>query len=213
MLMNDPYDWNGPKESVVCSTEADSDAAVTMQLMKYVTGGLPTLFMDVRLYHPDRDMWDWCNSGNHASWYSAQSFEAAENFEKITLHPALEFYFKAGGASVEFDAAPGQMTFARIGLWDEKPYMVIVRGESLDLPREETRKLAAETDPTWPHVWAKLECSFDEFLSIFPCNHVQGVPGDRVGALVTACEIAGIEPIVLGDAAAERPAPVWKRMS
>jgi len=213
MLMNDPYDWNGAKESVVCSTEADSDAAVTMQLMKYVTGGLPTLFMDVRLYHPDRDMWDWCNSGNHASWYAAQSFKAEENFEKITLHPALEFYFKAGGASVEFDAAPGQMTFARIGLWDEKPYMVIVRGESLDLPREETRKLAAETDPTWPHVWAKLECSFDEFLGVFPCNHVQGVPGDRVGALVTACEIAGIEPIVLGEASAERPAPVWKRMS
>jgi len=213
MLMNDPYDWNGPKESVVCSTEADSDAAVTMQLMKYVTGGLPTLFMDVRLYHPDRDMWDWCNSGNHASWYAAQSFEAEENFQRITLHPALEFYFKAGGASVEFDAAPGQMTFARIGLWDEKPYMVIVRGESLDLPREETRKLAAETDPTWPHVWAKLECSFDEFLSVFPCNHVQGVPGDRVGALVTACEIAGIEPIVLGGASAESPAPIWKRMS
>ncbi len=213
MLMNDPYDWNGPKESVVCSTEADADAAVTMQLMKYMTGGLPTLFMDVRLYHPDRDMWDWCNSGNHASWYAAQSFQAEENFSKITLHPALEFYFKAGGASVEFDAAPGPMTFARIGLWDEKPYMVIVRGESLDLPRKETQKLAAQTDPTWPHVWAKLDCSFDEFLSVFPCNHVQGVPGDSVRALVTACEIAGIEPIVLGGAAAEHPVPIWKRMS
>jgi len=210
MMMNDPYDWNGPKDAVVCSTEADSNAAVTMQLLKYVTGGLPALFMDVRLYHPERDLWDWCNSGNHASWYAAQSFDAAENYEKITFHPALEYYFKAGGASVEFDAAPGPMTFCRVGIWDERPYMVIVRGESLDLPREETRKLAAETTPTWPHVWAKLECSFEEFLNIFPCNHVQGVPGDRVRALTMACEIAGIKPIVLGPS--ERPAPIWEQM-
>jgi len=212
MLMNDPYDWNGPKESVVCATEADSDAAVTMQLLKYITGGLPALFMDVRLYHPDRDIWDWCNSGNHASWYAAQSFDAGENFKKITLYPALEFYFKAGGASVEFDAHPGPMTFCRIGLWDEKPYMVIVRGESLDLPREETRKLAAETDPTWPHVWAKLDCSFQEFLTVFPCNHVQGVPGDRVRALKMLCEMAGIEPVILGSAGDGLPEPIWKRV-
>ncbi|MBZ0255343.1 hypothetical protein K8I31_04745, partial [bacterium] len=45
MILNDPYDWNGPKESTVCSTEADFYAAVTMQMMKYISGGLPTLFM------------------------------------------------------------------------------------------------------------------------------------------------------------------------
>ena len=41
MLMNDPYDWNGPKEPMVCATEADTYAAITMQLLKYITGGLP----------------------------------------------------------------------------------------------------------------------------------------------------------------------------
>ncbi|MFQ6133551.1 MAG: L-fucose/L-arabinose isomerase family protein, partial [Armatimonadota bacterium] len=79
MIMNDPYDWNGPKEPTVCATEADAYAAVTMQLLKYITGGLPTLFMDVRLYHPDKDLWDWCNSGNHASWYAARSDDPQEN--------------------------------------------------------------------------------------------------------------------------------------
>ena len=53
MLMNDPYDWDGPKEPTVCATEADAYAAITMQLLKYISGGLPTLFMDVRLYQPD----------------------------------------------------------------------------------------------------------------------------------------------------------------
>ncbi len=209
MLMNDPYDWRGPKEPVVCATEADANAAVTMQLLKYATGGLPALFMDVRLYHPDQDLWDWCNSGNHASWYAAQSFEPEDNFERITFHPALEFYFKAGGASVEFDAAPGEMTFARIGIYDEKPYMVIIPGEAVELPEEESQALKEQTDPTWPHVWARLECSFEEFLNVFPCNHVQGVPGDRVRALTMLCEMTGIKPIVLGR---ERLRPVWEEV-
>jgi L-fucose isomerase len=213
MLMNDPYDWNGPKEPTVCSTEADSFAAITMQLLKYVTGGLPALFMDVRLYHPDLDIWDWCNSGNHASWYAAQSFDPAENFKHIRFHPALSFYFKAGGASVEFDAKPGPMTFCRLGLWDEKPFMVIVRGESLDLPPEERKRLAQMTNPTWPHVYAKLECTFEEFKDVFPANHIQGAPGDLVRPLVYLCEIAGVKPIVLGSAAQSRIAPIWERVS
>ena len=212
MMLNDPYDWNGPKEPTVCATEADAYAAVTMQLLKYVTGGLPALFMDVRLYHPDKDLWDWCNSGNHSSWYAAQSDDPRVNFSKITLHPALEFYFKAGGASVEFDAAPGNMTFCRLGVWDDKPYMVISRGESLDLPAEERRALNAQTDPTWPHVHARLACRFEEFLATFPCNHILGVAGDVVDALVYVCEITGIVPVVLGEDGKKRIPPIWERV-
>ncbi|RJP30096.1 MAG: fucose isomerase [Candidatus Omnitrophota bacterium] len=212
MIMNDPYDWNGTKESIVCSTEADAYAAITMQLMKYITGGMPTLFMDVRLYHPDLDIWDWCNSGNHSSWFAAKSMKPEDNFQHITFHPALEFYFKAGGASVEFDAAPGRMTFARLGLWDEKPFMVIVRGESVKLPAAKRKKLNDMTNPTWPHVHAKLECTFDEFLSVFPCNHVLGVDGDCAQSLVYLCEIAGITPVVLGKTKEGLDTPIWERV-
>lgn len=212
MIMNDPYDWNGPKESFVCSTEADAYAAITMQLMKYITGGLPTLFMDVRLYHSKLDLWDWCNSGNHSSYYAARSMKAEDNFKKITFHPALEFYFKAGGASVEFDAAPGKMTFARLGLWDEKPYMVIVRGEAVELSAAERKKLNAMTNPTWPHVHAKLECDFEEFISVFPCNHVLGVEGDIVQSLVYLCEITGIQPVLLGKTKQGFYPPIWEQV-
>ncbi|MCE5322510.1 fucose isomerase [bacterium] len=212
MIMNDPYDWRGPKEPTVCATEADSYAAITMQSLKYISGGLPTLFMDVRLYHPELDIWDWCNSGNHSSWYASRSYDPNENFKKITFHPALEFYFKAGGASVEFDAAPGKMTFARLGLWDEKPFMAIVPGEVVDLPAEERKRLNAQTDPTWPHVHARLDCSFDEFLSAFPANHAHGVYGDVVKELNYYCEITGISPIILGPRQSERILPIWERV-
>lgn len=212
MLMNDPYDWNGPKESTVCATEADSLAAVTMQLLKYVSGGLPVLFMDVRLYHPDRDLWDFCNSGNHASWYASRSQNPAENFKKVTLHPALEFYFKAGGASVEFDAAPGEMTFARLGIWDDRLYMTIVPGDVVELPAQERKALNEQTNPTWPHVHARLRCSFDEFLAVFPCNHILAVVGDCVRPLTYLCEMAGIEPVVLGAEGQKGIKPIWERV-
>lgn len=212
MLMNDPYDWNGKKEPTVCATEADSLAAVTMQLLKYVTGGLPVLFMDVRLYHPERDLWDFCNSGNHASWYASQSFDPKENFKKITFHPALEYYFKAGGASVEFDAAPGEMTFARLGLWNDQLYMVVVLGEAVELPLGERKTIDEQTNPTWPHVHARLYCSFEEFTSVFPCNHILGVPGNRIRQLTYLCEIVGITPVILGAEAKKRIPPIWEQI-
>lgn len=212
MMLNDPYDWNGAKEPTVCATEADSNGALTMQLLKYISGGFPTLFMDVRLYIPELDIWDWCNSGNHSSWYASQSFDPAENYKKITFHPALKYYFKAGGASVAFDAAAGEMTFARLGYWDEKPYMFITKGKSLELPAEKREEINNSTDPTWPHVHAKLDCSFDEFVNLFPANHAQGVIGNRVRALKYLCEISGITPIIGGEEAKKFIAPVWERV-
>ncbi|MFO7957555.1 MAG: hypothetical protein R6X33_10720 [Candidatus Brocadiia bacterium] len=61
-----------------------------------------------------------------------------------------------------------------LGLWDEKPFMAILPGESVELRADESQALKDQTDPTWPHVWAKLEGSFEEFLNVFPCNHAQG---------------------------------------
>ena len=212
MLLNDPYDWRGPKEPTVCATEADAYAAITMQLLKYVSGGLPTLFMDVRLYHPDRDIWDFCNSGNHASFYAQRSFDPKDNFKHITLYPALEFYFKAGGASVSFDAGPGELTFARLGLWDDKPYLVMAKGEVVDLPEDERKKIDDQTDPTWPHVHARLFCDYEEFIDLFPSNHILAVAGDHLESLKYLSEIAGIRPIVLGEDGKRRRSPIWERV-
>jgi len=208
MLLNDPYDWNGKKEPTVCSTEADSFGALTMQILKYISGGLPVLFMDVRLYHPELNIWDFCNSGDHSSWYASRSFDPKENLKKVTLYPALELYFKAGGASVSFDAGAGELTFARLGLWKDKIYMVIVKGESVELDEATRKRINSETDPTWPHVHARLNCSYDEFVNVFPANHIHAVAGDHVEKLIYFSEITNITPIVLGDKEAQKP--IWK---
>ncbi len=209
MLLNDPYDWNGPKESIVCATEADAFAALTMQTLKYLSGGLPSLFMDVRLYHDDLGIWDLCNSGQHASWYATRSNDPHANFAKVTFHPALPLYFKAGGASVEFDAAAGPLTFTRLGLWDDRLYLIIVSGEAVELPEEERLRVNQETNPTWPHVHARLDCSFADFVAAFPANHIHATVGDKVLPLMRFAELAGITPIVLGRTA---EIPLWGRL-
>jgi L-fucose isomerase len=163
--------------------------------------------MDIRLYHPELDVWDFCNSGNHASWYVSRSFNPKDNLKKVTLHPALELYFKAGGASVSFDAGPGELTFARLGLFNDKIYMIIVKGQSIELDEETRRRINAETDPTWPHVHARLNCSHEEFVELFPANHIHAVSGNRVQELKYFCGITGVTPIVLGEG--ERLKPVW----
>ena len=64
---NDPYDWDGPKEPVVCACEADSDAALTMQILHLLTND-PVVFMDVRHYDKDYDVMVFCNCGSQSTY-------------------------------------------------------------------------------------------------------------------------------------------------
>ena len=212
MIAQDPYDWNGPKEVMVCSTEADSYAAITMQILKYISGGLPSLFMDVRLYIPELDVWDLCNSGEHSSWYANQSDDPRENFKKITFHPALSMYFPGGGASVEFDAKPGELTFCRLAVWEDQLYMIIILGDALDFSEEKRKEINEMTSPTWPHVHAKFKCSYEEFLNNFPCNHALAIPGNKLRELNYYCEISGVTPVLLGEAKNQRAVPIWETL-
>ena len=54
---------------------------------------------------PTADVWDLCNSGQHATWFAARSDDPAENLRHVHLYPE-DFYFPAGGASVHHLAAP-----------------------------------------------------------------------------------------------------------
>ena len=86
-FLNDPYDWDGPKAPHVCATEADMDGALTMQILKLLTG-TPVLFADVRHYHADRDIWDLCNSGQHATWFARRAATTRpRTWRRVHLYP------------------------------------------------------------------------------------------------------------------------------
>ncbi len=112
-FLNDPYDWDGPHEPHICATEADMDAALTMQILKHLAG-TPALFADVRHYHADLGMWDLCNSGEHATYFASRSFDPKDNLPQVHFYPE-GFYFPAGGASVHHLAYPGEYLLKKPG--------------------------------------------------------------------------------------------------
>jgi L-fucose isomerase len=190
-FLNDPYDWDGPKEPVICSTEADMDAALTMQILKHVSG-TPVLFADVRHYHADLNIWDLCNSGQHATWFAARSDDPAENLARVHLYPQV-FYFPAGGASVAHIAAPGEMTFARLTRLDGRYRMQVISGGFEELDDATTDRLANASNFEWPHAFARFDATADEILGRYGSNHIHAVPGDRVAELRSVCRFLDID--------------------
>jgi L-fucose/D-arabinose isomerase len=190
-FLNDPYDWEGPKAPVICSTEADMDAALTMQVL-HLIAGTPVLFADVRHYHADLDVWDLCNSGQHATWLAARSDDPAENLRHVHLYPQ-EFYFPAGGAAVHHLAAPGDFTFARLTRLAGRYRMHVVRGAMTRFDDDTNERLMRASTYAWPHAFARLETSADELLARYGSNHIHAVPGDHVEALRIACRLMDID--------------------
>ena len=86
------------QEPIVCSTEADMDAALTMEIFKKLAK-TPVLFADVRHWHDDYKILDLCNSGEHATYFAGASFDYRDNLPRVSLLPE-SFYFQAGGAAV-----------------------------------------------------------------------------------------------------------------
>ncbi len=190
-FLNDPYDWDGPKDVHVCATEADMDAALTMQLLKSLSG-TPVLFADVRHYHADRDIWDLCNSGQHATWFAARSSDPAENMRHVHLYPE-GFYFPAGGASIHHLAAPGDLTFARLTRLGGRYRMHVLRGSFERYDPETNEALMRQSTYEWPHAFARFDASAEEILGRYGSNHIHAIPGDHVQELHVICRLLDID--------------------
>ena len=39
----------------------------------------------------------------------------------------------------------------------------------------------------WPHAFAQINTTVDEFLSRYGSNHIHAVPGDHIGSLREVC--------------------------
>jgi L-fucose/D-arabinose isomerase len=195
-FLNDPYDWDGPHEPIVAATEADMDAALTMQIFKHITGD-PVLFSDVRHYDEKDDVWYFSNSGTHATYFAGRSNDPANNLKHVSFFPEASYY-PAGGASVHHFAAPGKVTLARLARKDGKYWLAVVPGEFVHFPRRVMAAKGATVTPEWPIAFTRLRCSADEFLASFPCNHIHGCYGNWTRELLHVAELLGIEARVFG---------------
>jgi L-fucose isomerase len=186
MCLNDPYDWNGPKEPVVMACEADSDGAMTMQILKLISG-YPSLLFDVRSYDFDDNVFVCCNCGAQPSWYAVRSEDPAENLAKIFVEPVIPKY-GGNGAHFPYVCGEGQVTVARLTRVNDEYRMFLGLGEFVDFPREKM----AQTCAVWPHGYVRMDIDPADFVNVFNTNHAHVVPGDHGAAVETYCELMDI---------------------
>lgn len=190
-----PYDASGAKEPVAMACEADADGALTMEVLKLVSGGTPPFFGDLSYLNESTRTLYLPNCGAVCSWYAARSYVPEENLQRIELRPAIR---PAGGAITYFKAAPGPMTLARLFRRAGKYYMAIIPGETVEPTEEEYAAfVAARGTHQLPTAFVKVTADFDRILAEYGANHISGVAGSYAAELEQFCQLLDITPIVL----------------
>ncbi|HML30584.1 MAG TPA: L-fucose/L-arabinose isomerase family protein [Hyphomicrobium sp.] len=190
-FMNDPYDWDGPKEPVAFACEADSDAGLTMQILKLLTDS-PVLFMDVRHWDAERGVMVFCNCGSESTYYATGTDDYRANLKQTTLYPALSIY-SGGGCHVNLMTHAGKATIARLCRKNGSYRMTMFDAEFVELPNE----VMKETTEEWPHVFAKLPFDYRKFIDKFDANHCHAVYGSHIEDISKVCAMLGIELDIL----------------
>jgi L-fucose isomerase len=190
-----PYDAGGPKEPLAMACEADADGALTMQVLKLVSGGTPPFFGDLSYLNESTQTLYLPNCGAVCSWYAGRSDVPAENLMHIELRPSIR---PGGGATTYFKVAPGPMTLGRLFRRAGRYHLAIIPGQAVEPTEEEyTAFVAARGAHQLPTAFVKVSADFDRIIAEYGANHISGVAGSYVAELEQFCWLLDITPIVL----------------
>jgi L-fucose isomerase len=196
-LLPGPYDADGNKEPLMMACEADGDAALTMEILKQVSGGKPVLFMDVSYIDDDRQTFYFPNCGAFCSWYAKRSDTPAENLSQVELRPANR---PAGGAITYFTTGPGPLTLARLYRQQGEYRMAVVTGETVNISQAEYATFVeARGSHQLPTAFLKMDVNLDKFIDEFGSNHILAVAGTYVDELVSVCDMLNVTPVFFSD--------------
>lgn len=186
-ILNNKLRPESDGKTVVAATEADDGAAITMQVLKLLSGGEPVGFNDLRYWNSQQGLYWFVNSGALAPYFAHGSHDSLKGAwsERQTY-----MYFKQGGGTCSVIVQiPGVVTWARFSYRNHQLYLAVGRGVT-DVPTEKQWKERSERcSPDWPHWYLKL-CGKIE-LSI-NSNHPITVLGDHLGKLKAIAEELGI---------------------
>ena len=192
-----PFDAEGPKGAVSMACEADGDGALTMEILKHISGGQPVLFGDVSHLNDETRTMYVPNCGALCSWFAGRSDDPAGTLKSVELRPSVR---PAGGATVYFTAAPGAITLARLCRRSGHYRMVILQGEVVQPSQDELDAfIKARGRHQLPTAFVKVAFDFDRFVEEFGSNHISGVAGTYVDELEQFCRMSNITPVVMGE--------------
>lgn len=174
-------------ETIVASTEADDGAAITMQVLKLLSGGEPAGFNDLRYWDSDEGLYWFVNSGALAPYFA---YGSHESFEGAWSERQTYMYFKLGGGTCSVvTRIPGTVTWARFFYRNHQLHLCAGRGVT-DVPTEEQWKHRSKNcSPDWPQWYLRL-CGKIELK--INSNHPITVLGDYLSELKALAEVLNI---------------------
>lgn len=188
-----PYDAFGERDPIVMACEADGDAALTMQILKHVSGGKPTLFADLSYLNDETQTIYMPNCGALCSWYAGRSDNPADNLRQIELRPAMR---PGGGAITYFKTAPGPLTLARLARKKGQYIMSMFPAATVEPTVEEYEAFVqARGRHQLPTAFVKAPVNFDRLVEEFGSNHILGVAGDYLAELEHVCRLLDIPAV------------------
>lgn len=165
-----------PRDSFMLACEADGDGALTMHLLKYLSGGTPAFFADVSHVMEPEGLLCLPNCGAFCGWYARRAADAAANMAAVELRPANR---KGGGAMTFFQATPGPVTLARLSRRAGEYRLLIAPGEMVQLsPEEQDAFDRARSSHPLPAAFVRLSGSTEALIQSIGANHISGVAGD-----------------------------------
>lgn len=200
-FLNDPYDWNGPKEPIPLACEADSDGALTMQILQLIANK-PVCLLDLRFFDKKKQVYVMPNCGAAPTWFAAQSDVPQENLAHVSLVPSISKY-AGGGAHVQFVFKESDLTLARLTRSSEGYQLVISFGRSIHYPITDI----TGASPRWPHAFVALDIDPQTLVRTLQANHLHAVAGNYVRELTMFAELLNIKAVVLDGAVAHDGKP------
>ncbi len=186
-ILNNKLRPESDGHTLVAATEADDGAAITMQILKLLSGGEPAGFNDLRYWDPKQRLYWLVNSGALAPYFARGSHTSLRGSwsERQTY-----MYFKKGGGTCSVVVrVPGVVTWARISYRNQKMYLCAGRGVT-DVPTErEWLERTERCSRDWPQ-WFIRFCGDIEWK--INTNHPMTICGDYLAELKALAESLGI---------------------
>ena len=190
-LLANHEDAEGVKETTPIACEADADGALTQQILRILSGGMPTFFADVSHIDEEREMVYCVNCGAICVYYAGRNQDTKENFKNIRFKQSVR---PAGGGITYFNASEGPMQLARLYRKGGKYKMAIISCNAENPTQEMVDEFVAAWGPhQLPTLFAKVHFDLDRFINEYGSNHISGVAGNYLTELLEVCDLLEIE--------------------
>lgn len=187
-LLNDKSDDGfGTKAPFVVACEADSNGALSMQILKNISNDT-TLFADILYLDYKSRLVTLGNCGSQPTDFAPSRKDVCWVSEGFIGHD-----FKIGCSCPRYFGKEGKVTISRLTRVNGKYNMLITSGDSIKYQPKPEEEVGSKQHPK---LFITLDCNDRNFIKSLRTNHMHLVFGDFKEELKIACDVLGINTVI-----------------